>query len=193
MTVIVFKNFLDKETCDQLNAWVDLGVQNKWLDSGLNHAGGDWVNPTRLTTRAYADRFEYPECVHQVSNNISQFLNIFDLQKSKQGGGKNGIVVSCIFTDGDTHTHIDPKEGQLEVLRCNIMTRKSECGGDLIVAGNKIEIGVGDLHCYLPSTTEHCVTKVSGNTSRIMWMFGYQCSTKRFDQIKQKAASSLTN
>jgi hypothetical protein len=63
------------------------------------------------------------------------------------------------------------------------MTRNSDAGGELYIGGKKIDIGVGDLHCYLPSVVEHYVTEVKGQTSRIMWMFGYQCSTERFDQL----------
>jgi hypothetical protein len=188
MNVLVFKNFLDADTCNQLNEWVDLGVEKKWLDKGLNRGTG-WQYSNRLTTRNYADRFEYPTIVYDVFNKITTELNVKDLHKSVSGGGKDGIVVSCIFNDGDTYAHIDPKEGELEVLRCNVMTRSAEEGGELFVGGNKIDINVGDLHCYLPSTIEHYVTKVKGQTPRVLWMFGYQCSQERFDRIKNENSS----
>jgi hypothetical protein len=70
-------------------------------------------------------------------------------------------------------------------LRCNVLTRKADNGGELYVGGNKIDINVGDLHCYLPSTVEHYVTEVKGKTSRVLWMFGYQCSVKRFNDLCQ--------
>jgi hypothetical protein len=31
--VLIFKNFLSNDECNQLNDWADLGVKNKWLDS----------------------------------------------------------------------------------------------------------------------------------------------------------------
>jgi hypothetical protein len=182
MSVLVFPSFLNADACNKLNDWVDLGVQNKWLDKGVNR-GNAWGYECRSTTRNYGDRFEYASVVYEVQKQISAFLDITDLAKSVIGGGKDGIVVSCIFDGGDTYPHIDPKEGELEVLRCNIMTRSAESGGELYVGGNKIDINVGDLHCYLPSTVEHYVTEVKGQTPRVLWMFGYQCSIERFEKL----------
>jgi hypothetical protein len=182
MSVLVFKNFLNSDICNQLNEWVDLGVKNNWLDKGLDR-GSDWEYNNRLTTRKYADRFDYPAIVYDVFNRITKKLDVADLPKSIVGGGKDGVVVSCTFTGGDVYEHIDPKEGKLEVLRCNIMTRNSDAGGELYIGGKKVDISVGDLHCYLPSVVEHYVTEVKGQASRIMWMFGYQCSTERFAQL----------
>jgi hypothetical protein len=171
--VLIFKNFLDKDTCNQLNDWVDLGVKNKWLDLGISRGSG-WEYDKRVTTRNYGNLFEYPPLVHQVFDKITNNLQLQDLPKSVIGGGKNGVVVSCTFPEGDVYPHKDPKEGNLEVLRCNIMTRDSDEGGELFIGGDKIDIKVGDLHCYLASDVEHYVTEVRGQTPRVMWMFGYQ-------------------
>lgn len=180
--VLIIKNFLSEDECNKLNGWVDLGIKNKWLDKGISR-GSDWVYENRVTTRPYAERFDYSAEVYNVQTKITEFLQIQDLKKSVSGGGKNGIVVSCTYPEGDVYEHIDPKEGSLEVLRCNVMTRKPEFGGDLYINDNKIEINIGDLHCYLPSTMEHYVTEVKGQTSRVLWMFGYQCSIKRFNEL----------
>jgi hypothetical protein len=183
MAVLIFKNFLDKDTCNQLNDWVDLGVEKKWLDKGAS-PGDTWENYKRLTTRNYQDRFNYPQLVYDVSNSITKQLNIADLSKSIVGGGKDGIVVSYMLAGGDTTFHTDPKENNdLEILRCNILTRKPDNGGVLVIGTRKIELEVGDLHCYLPSTISHYVTETSGNTPRVLWMFGYQCSVERFNNI----------
>lgn len=182
MGVLVFKNFIDQETCKQLNDWVNLGVTKKWLDTGLSKDVG-WTYEKRVTSRKYGERFDYPKAVYKTQEKISSFLAVHDLPKSVVGGGKDGVVVSCTFPGGDVYKHIDPKEGNLEVLRCNILTRAADSGGHLFINDNKIDINVGDLHCYLPSTVEHNVTTVEGNTSRVLWMFGYQCSKERFDKI----------
>jgi hypothetical protein len=182
MSMLVIKEFIDKKTCCQLNDWVDLGVENKWLDKGIDR-GSNWNYTKRVTTRKYADRFDYPQVVYDVFSKITNTLQIADLQKSVVGGGKNGVVVSCTYPGGDTYAHIDPKEGNLEVLRCNILTRKADIGGELFIGGKQININVGDLHCYLPSTVEHYVTTVEGETARVLWMFGYQCSAEQFNKI----------
>lgn len=181
--MLIIKNFLDQSTCNQLNDWVELGVKNEWLGKGLNVATMGWDCKTRFTTRNYADRFDYPTVVYEVSDKITQALNIQDLQKSVIGGGKDGIVVSYVLPNGDVHKHMDPKEGDLEVLRCNVLTSAADAGGYLVVNGKKIDIEVGDLHCYLASNVEHEVTTVEGDTPRILWMFGYQCSIDRFSEL----------
>jgi len=182
MKVLIFENFLDIETCKQLNDWVDLGVQNKWLDKGVDRGNG-WTYTKRFTTRNYGDRFSYPSVVDSVFNKITDKLKVADLKKSVMGGGKNGVVVSCTFPGGDVYPHTDSKEGNLEVLRCNIMTRKPTDGGILFIGGKQIDLNIGDLHCYLPSTVEHYVTEVKGQTPRVLWMFGYKCSVERFNKI----------
>ena len=182
MKVLVFKNFLSVSECSQLNDWVNLGVQNKWLDEGLSR--GKWGYKERLTTRAYGDRFDYSPEVYAVQDKITKFLKLKDLATSVAGGGKNGIVVSYTLNGGDTYEHIDPKEDSLEVLRCNVLTNKPAEGGELFVDGEKIDQAAGDLHCYLSSTVRHYVTETKGNVPRILWMFGYQCAVDRFDNIK---------
>jgi hypothetical protein len=184
MSVLIFENFLNIKTCNLLNDWVDLGVKNKWLDKGLNRDTG-WTYTKRFTTRNYGSRFNYPSVVNSVFDKITNKLKIADLKKSVAGGGKNGVVVSYTVNGGDTYAHIDPKEGFLEVLRCNVLTRKPTEGGILFIGGKQIDLNVGDLHCYLPSTVEHFVTKTSGDIPRILWMFGYQCHRERFKKICQ--------
>lgn len=183
MTILIIKNFLSEKECTALNTWVDLGVQNSWLDKGLCMPAGTWTETKRLTSRPYGKRFDYSSEVYAVQDKITKTLKIEDLQKSAVGGGKNGIVVSYTLNGGDVYKHIDPKEGDLEVLRCNILSKAAESGGELYIGGDKIDIGVGDLHCYLPSTVEHYVTEVKGQTPRTLWMFGYQCSVDRFNKL----------
>ena len=182
MNVLVKKNFITAEECAQLNAWVDEGVQNKWLDSGIDRGSG-WEYEKRLTTRNYGDRFEHPAIAHEVFQKITDALGLNGIRKSVMGGGRDGIVVSCTFPGGDVYKHTDPKEGNLQVLRCNIMTRAADAGGELFVDDQKIDVGVGDLHCYLASYIPHYVTEVQGDTSRVLWMFGYQASFQDFDKL----------
>lgn len=183
MRLIVVKNFVSPKECAQLNSWVAEGVDKKWLDVGISR-GSDWEYTDRVTTRKYGDRFEYPAVVYKVFDKITDFLGLHDEPKSVVGGGKDGVVVSCTFPGGDVYPHRDPMEGDLHVLRCNIMTQAADKGAELYIGGKKIDLDVGELHCYLPSYVEHYVTKAEGNTPRIMWMFGYQVTPERFAQIE---------
>jgi hypothetical protein len=183
MQVLFNKNFLSQQECAQLNSWVEEGVEAKWLDAGLSR-NPSWSYQDRVTTRNYGDRFEYPEVVYKIFARITDFLSLHDLPKSVVGGGKDGVVVSCTFPGGDVYPHRDPMEQEFHVLRCNIMTQAADDGAELFIGGHKIDIEVGELHCYLPSYAEHYVTEVKGSTPRIMWMFGYQTTPERFAQIK---------
>ena len=184
MDDVIFKrNFIDESVCKSLNAWVNEGVEKKWLDVGRDEKNS-WSNKNRLTTRIYQNRFEYPNAVYEVFKKITDTLNLHDVPKSVVGGGKNGVVVSCTFSNGDVYPHIDPMEGEFHVLRCNVMTQAADDGAQLFIGGKQIDIGVGDLHCYLPSNVEHYVTPAKGATPRIMWMFGYQITKEQFNTRK---------
>lgn len=164
------KNFLTLEECSMLNAWVDEGVEKKWLDVGISKGQSNYTK--RFTSRLYGDRFEYPQIVLDISNRIRKFCGV-DSYGLIGDHGRDGVVVSCTFDGGDVYAHRDPcsKEG-LAALRCNVMTRKADVGGQLYVNGQCINIEVGDLHCYLASNYEHYVTTVEGGTNRVLWMFG---------------------
>jgi hypothetical protein len=183
MQILVRKNFLSTQECAQLNTWVEKGVEKKWLDAGISR-NSEWNYQDRVTTRNYGDRFEYPPIAYQISKRITDFLGLHDLPKSIVGGGKDGIVVSCTFPNGDVYPHQDPMEDQFHVLRCNVMTQAADDGAQLFIGGKKIDIDIGDLHCYLPSNIKHYVTTVKGKTPRIMWMFGYQISIEKFNTLQ---------
>ena len=186
MADIIFqRGFLSAQECAAMNAWVEDGVRHKWLDCGISRNSG-WAYKDRLTTRGYGNRFEYPEIVYSIFDRITKLLGVNHLPKSVIGGGRDGVVVSYTLPGGDVYLHKDPKEGQFEVLRCNVMTQSADAGAELYIGGEKIDIGVGDLHCYLPSDVEHYVTEAKGNTPRIMWMFGYQISKAEFLQLKER-------
>jgi hypothetical protein len=183
MELLVIRNFLSLDKCQELNEWVDEGVSKKWLDFGTDR-GNSKSYQERLTSRMYAERFTQPSCVSRVFDEITNRLDFHHLPKSKNGGGKDGVVVSCTFPNGDVYKHKDPmEENGCHVLRCNIMTRKADEGAELFIDDQKIDIGVGDLHCYLPSDMYHYVTPVQGNTSRVMWMFGYQIQKSKWLEV----------
>jgi hypothetical protein len=183
--ILIFKGFASSQECKALNQWVNLGVDNRWLDFGLGF-GSRWTYDKRLTTRNYGDRFEYPTVAHDLFSKITEFLQIGHLPKSVNGGGRDGLVVSYTRPEGDVYPHRDPMEPSGHVLRCNVMTQAADAGAELFIGGKKIKIGVGDLHCYLPSDVEHYVTTAEGNTPRIMWMFGYQISKDAFLKLKAR-------
>ena len=174
--VLIIKSFLSDSETEDLNRWVDEGVHVGHLGPGLSR--GSFGYDLRYTSRFYRDNFEaYDITAYAVRKRITDVLSLHGLRESVAGGGRDGIVVSCTKHGGDVYPHRDPKEGNgVDVLRCNIMTRKPESGGLLYVGGSHIDINAGDLHCYLASDVPHHVSTVSGPISRVLWMFGYQIS-----------------
>jgi len=171
MRVEVIKNFLPHADIAELNVWVEEGVKKKWLDIGFTARGQPTTPDTRVTSRLYGARFNYPEVALRTSNKVREYCGIFNAPLI-EGHGKDGIVVSCTFPGGDVYAHRDPRMYEHSVLRCNIMTQGADVGGVLYVGGQPVPIEVGDLHCYLASEHEHYVTTVGGNTPRVLWMFG---------------------
>lgn len=178
MRIEVISNFVTQEEIDALNAWTNLGVQNKWLDSGVGSQG---ITQKRLTSRMYGSRYEYPKIVKDLSNQIRLFVGV-NKHKLIEGHGKDGVVVSYTLPGGDVYKHKDPKSVEgLATLRCNILTQKADEGGTLFIGGQQVDFEVGDLHCYLVSEHEHWATEVKGNTPRIMWMFGAHVPPEDWD------------
>lgn len=164
------KDFLSADECSALNDWADEGVSKKWLDLGISDR--HWGYKGRVTSRLYADRFENPQFVLDLSSRIRAYCGVSDYPLV-EGHGRDGIVVSCTFTGGDVYPHCDGQSNTgAATLRCNVMTRAAEAGCVLHIGGQPIDIEVGELHCYLVSEHEHFVTPVEGSTSRVMWMFG---------------------
>jgi hypothetical protein len=173
------KNFLTRAECDALNAWVDLGVQNKWLDLGFHKGIIGQVN--RVTSRMYGERYKYPQLVRDISDKIRAFCGVASYGLI-EGHGRDGVVVSCTFNGGDVYAHRDPTDQDgIATLRCNVMTRAPKAGGLLYVAGQALDLEAGELHCYLASEYLHFVTPVEGDTPRILWMFGAHVPANDWD------------
>lgn len=169
MRVEVIKDFLSADDCAMLNEWTLLGVQNEWLSTGITDGG---FTNSRLTSRLYGDRFTTPVEVLQISDRVRAFCGVSQYPHIL-GHGRDGVVVSYTKPGGDVYRHRDPRSvDDISTLRCNVMTQGADAGGALYIGGEKIEVGVGDLHCYLVSEHDHWVEPVEGNTPRIMWMFG---------------------
>lgn len=183
MRIDVIPKFATEAEIQALNDWANLGVSNKWLDTGICNRN---LTSLRVTSRLYAGRYQYPQAVLDVSKRIRDFLGLNEYPLIT-GHGRNGIVVSYTYPGGDVYKHKDPKSSEgLATLRCNILTQKSDVGGILYVDGQQIDINVGDLHCYLVSEHEHWATKVEGNTPRIMWMFGAHVPAEDWNSGKIK-------
>lgn len=170
MQVKIYKNFLSKEDCEALNNIANQGVKDGWISNGVNYQDNEYTK--RFTSRMHMKNVEYPQIICDISKRVREFvsINAFPIVANH---GKDGVVVSYTMQGGDVYPHKDPRSSdELPTYRCNILTQANEDGCDLYVGGKKIDIEVGDLHCYMVSEIEHYVTEAKGTTPRIMWMFG---------------------
>ena len=169
MSVKVYKNFLSAEECRMLNSLAVNNIDN-WFGNGITN--GTTYIKTRITTRLYMGDKKYPQQVLDIANRVRQKAGV-DQFPTIDGHGSDGIVSSITYQGGDVYAHKDPRsESGLPTYRCNVLTQANEDGADLYVDGKKIDVEVGDLHCYMVSELEHYVTKAKGVTPRIMWLFG---------------------
>lgn len=168
MDVKIFRNFLSQDECKSLS---DLALENvnEWFGHGITYGGKEVAN--RLTSRMYIKK-QHPQEILEISDRVrhcagvSSFPLILD-------HGKDGIVISITKQGGDVYQHRDPRSSEgLPAYRCNILTQVNEDGAELYVNDKKIDVGVGDLHCYMVSELPHYVTEAKGKTPRIMYMFG---------------------
>jgi hypothetical protein len=185
MRIEIIPNFATQKEITLLNEWAEEGVKNKWLDVGKTNKA---VTSTRLTSRFYSGRYNYPRVVLDLSTRIRDFVGASKYPLI-DGHGKDGVVVSYTYPGGDVYKHKDPTgyDGTY-ALRCNIVTQKADTGGELYVGNTLVSINVGDLHCYLASEQEHFVTTVEGNTPRILWMFGALVPADDWNSGKIKVA-----
>lgn len=183
MRIEVIPNFATSFEVSALNAWAELGVTKRWLDIGVSK---NTFATKRVTSRFYPDRYQYPKVALNLSKRVRESVGVGAYPLIK-GHGRNGIVVSYTYPGGDVHKHRDPKSiDNTATLRCNILTQKADSGGLLFVEGQKIDVAVGDLHCYLVSEHEHWATEVEGGTPRIMWMFGAHVPAEDWNSGKIK-------
>jgi hypothetical protein len=173
--ILIIKNFLTPDECTVLNSWVDDNITSDLIGSAYFPKTKKFNNPKRYTTRMTGHRFKkYSLEVYKIFDYIQSELKLNKYQRATLGSeGIDGVVVSCVLDGGDVHSHKDTMYAVgNHTLRCNIMTRKPEAGGLLYIEGTEIELEQGDLHCYLVTKHEHWVSEVSGNVSRVLWMFG---------------------
>lgn len=183
MRIEVIKGFLPDSECRLLAEWAKLGVKSGWVSTGFSRGAR---TDERLTTRVYGDKFTTPPEILAISERVRAFCGVSEYPLI-DGHGRDGIVVSYTKPGGDVYKHRDPKaEDGTPTLRCNIMVQSHESGGTLFVDGPQVDVGVGDLHCYLVSEHEHWVTPTAGTTPRIMYMFGAHVPAEDWNSGKIK-------
>lgn len=164
---MIVEKFIDKQTSNSLNRWCLSNYQNDFfVDAKMGMLN------TRLTTR-FGDqsKFSFPEEAYSIQKKIIEELNI---KRFSFPSFKDGIVCGVGFDGGDIYPHKDPLYyPNTQTIHCNILTQKSEIGGDIHIDGELVKVQEGDLICFNVARNEHSVDTIRGERERILWVFGF--------------------
>jgi hypothetical protein len=174
--VLLVPNFLSPEEVQILKDWANQAVIDGQFVDGIT---GDWDKKEfdrtkkRLTNRM-SQNINYPELVNTLQDRIRQTVQLTANAPVIENHGKDGVVVSITYNDGDVYKHKDPSVGEGAVgLRCNILASKAESGGTIHVENKTYDLNEGDMMCYLVTEYYHSVDVCYGNNPRILFMFGF--------------------
>jgi len=174
--VLLVPNFLIAEEIQILKDWTNKAVEEGQFVDGIT---GDWdkkefsTTKLRLTNRM-SQNINYPDLVKALQDRIRQTIPLTANAPVIDGHGKDGVVVSVTYNDGDVYKHKDPSVGEGVVgLRCNILASKAESGGSIHVEDKTYNLNEGDMMCYLVTELYHSVDVCHGNNPRTLFMFGF--------------------
>jgi hypothetical protein len=174
--VLLVRNFLSPEEIQVLKDWTNQAVIDGQFVDGIT---GDWDKKEfdrtkkRLTNRM-SQNINYPELVKTLQDRIRQTVPLALEAPVIEGHGKDGVVVSITYNDGDVYKHKDPSVGEGVVgLRCNILASKAQSGGAIHVEDKTYNLNEGDMMCYLVTELYHSVEVCHGDNPRTLFMFGF--------------------
>lgn len=182
--VLLVPNFITAEEVQVLKDWANQAVVDGQFVDGIT---GDWDKKEfdrtkkRLTNRM-SQNINYPELVKTLQNRIRQTVPLTAEAPVIEGHGKEGVVVSVTYNDGDVYKHKDPSVGEgIAGLRCNILASQAESGGIVHVEDKTYNLNEGDMMCYLVTELYHSVEVCHGDNPRTLFMFGFVVDQKNWN------------
>lgn len=183
--VLLVRNFASPEEVQALKDWANQAVVDGQFVDGIT---GEWGNKEysrtnkRLTNRMSVN-INYPELVRTLQDRIRQTVPLTAEAPVIEGHGKDGVVVSVTYNDGDVYKHKDPGVGEDVVgLRCNILASKAESGGIVHVEDKTYNLNEGDMMCYLVTELHHSVEVCHGENPRTLFMFGFVVNKEAWEK-----------
>jgi hypothetical protein len=95
-------------------------------------------------------------------------------------------VIGYITEGGYVHTHLDQDIDDHKHMRINVLIQKPVSGGLLVLDGEELEVGVGDVWLNLASLCVHSCTAIAGNKPRSILSLGYQVANDAAEGIIEK-------
>lgn len=185
----VVKNFINDEEVKILSDWTLSHYKKPYfVDPRMNN---DEVQ-TRFTTRhAYGRnkeyqnfKVDYPKEVFDIQNRLLEYLNLSKDSIIPFPSFTNGIVTTIAFPPGSCCKHTDPiYYPNTYTLHCNFCTQNPENGGTTLIEEKEYSFEYKDMIMYITSHLEHEVTEISGNTPRILWVYGFSISLLEMNNI----------
>jgi hypothetical protein len=174
--VLVVRNYATPIECNLLTKWALNATKEGQFVDGVS---GNWDSKeftrvkTRLTNRM-SGFINYCDTIYTIQKRLrNDFATISDAPVIGDHG-KDGVVVSITYNDGDVYKHKDPSVGDgLSGARFNILSSVPENGGLIHVEDKTYKMNPGDLMAYLVTDLYHSVEQCYGESPRIMFMFGF--------------------
>lgn len=175
MRATLVKNFITQEEAIALNMFVLNSVAKNEFSYGTASFNGS----KHLVSR-FNKELEFPKLAMQIKDRIQQRLKLED-KDTHTLWNKSGIIVSCSFNGSEVVPHKDVKQYDKSLLRCNVLSSAAEKGGVLTVEGKEFELDALSMYLCLVSEYTHSVSKIEGETPRILWQFGFNVDQKDWE------------
>lgn len=177
--VKIVKNFITDDEVKVLNQWT-LNHYKKpyFMDPKMNHDD----EQTRFTTRhaygrieEYQDyKVEYPKEVYDIQKRLISYLKVKKNIITPWPFFTDGVATEIAFPPGSCGKHTDQVYGPYTyTLHCNFVTQKPENGGITYIEDIPYQFDEKDMIMYITSHLDHEVTEISGDTPRILWVYGF--------------------
>ena len=188
--VKVVKNFITDNEIDELNQWTLSNYEQPYFayPPGIN----DDEFQTRFTTRhsyyrnkEYQDyKVQYPKEVYDIQKRLLNYLKIKDDTIVPWPSFTDGICTTIAFHPGSCGKHTDPIYFEnTYTLHCNFVTQNPKSGGTTYVEDTPYQFDKNDMIMYIASHLKHEVTKISGDTPRILWVYGFGITLLEMNRI----------
>jgi hypothetical protein len=183
MRVELLENFVTKEDAAVLNEFTLNGVREGNFSEGLTSAH---INPpkSQMVTR-FNPSIVFPKTALSIQDKLKYRLGLSD-KDIHTLFHPTSIIVNCSFEHAGVVRHIDNKQHDLSLLRCNLLSSAPEGGGLLYINDLPFTQPELSVYCCLVSDYYHHVTTVKGTKPRILWQFGFNVEKEAWEsgQIK---------
>jgi len=186
--VKIVKNFITDKEVKVLNRWTLEHYKNPYfMDPRMNKDD----KQTRFTTRhaygrceEYQDyKVEYPKEVYDIQKRLIDYLKVKENRIAPWPSFTDGICTTIAFPPGSCCKHTDPVYYEnTYTLHCNFVTQNPESGGITYVEDDPYQFGEKDMLMYITSHLDHEVTEISGDTPRILWVYGFCLSLLKMNK-----------